>query len=99
MSGILEGQGNILDLVLEQLGPMAAGAITLGSSWMASSAGDTYLELLKKEAMAKFDTEDPTIEEMQSIAESNANLAILDKAMIVGFGNAGLEAVGFTNRT
>lgn len=95
LSGILEGQGNILDLVLEQLGPMAAGAITLGSSWMASSAGDTYLELLKEEAMAKFNTEDPTIEEMQSIAESNANLAILDKAMIVGFGNAGLETVGF----
>ena len=62
---------------------------------MASSAGDTYLELLKEEAMAKFNTEDPTIEEMQSIAESNANLAILDKAMIVGFGNAGLETVGF----
>ena len=94
---IVSGDGNIVGFMAQILAPMALGVVTFGASFVAQAAGDTYLGLLRKKAEEVYDTEDPTIDQVNAIMDSPYAAEAREIAANVGMASGLAEVGGLTS--
>lgn len=78
----------------EQLPQMLSAILTFGTLPAAQMAGDNYLRQVQKQAKVKYNTLQPSIDQLMRVVEEDVNNEMFDSAMGVGFVSGAAEYVG-----
>ena len=88
---------NIRGIASEQIPQMVSALVSFGTIPAAQMMGDNYMRQVEKEAKLKYDTDQPTIEQLIKTVEDDVDDSMFESASRVGLASGAAEYMGATS--